>query len=144
MLELRPYRESDEAVVAALWHATLGEHGPHNEPVAAIHRRLALDDGLFLVATLDSVLVGTVVGGYDGCRGWIHKLAVDPAARRQGIARALVARLEELLAARGCLKVNLQVRASNREVVAVYEKLGYDVEAIVSLGKRLYGSEEVR
>ena len=142
MLELRPYRESDEEAVAALWREALGDDAPHNDPVAAIRRKLAVDDGLFLVATLDSAVVGTVVGGYDGCRGWVYSLAVEPAVRRQGIARALMGRLEELLAARGCRKINLQVRASNSAVVAFYEEIGYDVEARVSLGKRLYGPDE--
>ena len=142
MLELRACRESDEEGVAALWREALGDEAPHNEPVAAIRRKLALDDGLFLVATLDSAVVGTVMGGYDGCRGWVYSLAVEPAVRRRGIARALVARLEELLAERGCRKINLQVRVSNSDVVAVYEKLGYGVEARVSLGKRLTGPDE--
>jgi ribosomal protein S18 acetylase RimI-like enzyme len=81
--------------------------------------------------------VGTVMGGYDGHRGWIYTLAVDPAYRRRGIATALVRQVEGLLAERGCLKVNLQVLASNPQTVGFYQKLGYSVEERVSMGKLL-------
>jgi ribosomal protein S18 acetylase RimI-like enzyme len=78
------------------------------------------------------------MGGYDGHRGWVYSVAVRPQHRRRGIGRALLARLEAALIERGCLKVNLQVRASNAEVIAFYERLGYVVEERVSMGKRLY------
>ena len=153
MFELRPYRQSDEEPVAALWREVLADSAPHNDPAVSIPRKLAVDDGLFLVATLEDApledapledapledaVVGTAVGGYDGCRGWVYSVAVKPAFQRRGIATALLRRLEEALAERGCLKVNLQVRETNRGVVAFYEKLGYGVEARVSMGKRLY------
>ena len=64
-------------------------------------------------------------------------MAVSPRYRRQGIGTALVRGAEEGLARLGCPKLNLQVRASNREVVAFYEHLGYGVEERVSMGKRL-------
>jgi hypothetical protein len=78
------------------------------------------------------------MGGYDGHRGWIYSVAVDPRYRRQGIGRDLLVELESILASLGCLKVNLQVRASNVGVIAFYEKLGFVVEQHVSMGKRLY------
>ena len=68
----------------------------------------------------------------------VYTVAVSPALRRRGVGTALVRRVEEELAARGCPKVNLQVRASNEAVVAFYRKLGYAVEERVSMGKRLY------
>ena len=68
----------------------------------------------------------------------MYSVAVSPAERRKGVGTALLHRLEEALAARGCLKVNLQVRASNAGVVAFYERLSYAVEERVSMGKRLY------
>jgi ribosomal protein S18 acetylase RimI-like enzyme len=89
------------------------------------------------VALLDDKLVGTVMGGYDGHRGWIYSLAVTPSARRRGIGAKLVTYVERELAARGCPKVNLQLLASNAGTVAFYQKLGYAVEARISMGKLL-------
>jgi ribosomal protein S18 acetylase RimI-like enzyme len=137
-MHIRPYQDADEAGVVALWSAVFPDPAPHNDPVTAIRKKLAIDRDLFLVAAVDGAVVGTVMGGYDGHRGWVYTVAVDPRHRRQGIGTALVRRLESLLAERGCLKINLQVRTSNSEVVAFYHQLGYRTEEIISLGKRLY------
>jgi ribosomal protein S18 acetylase RimI-like enzyme len=137
-MDLRPYRDADEQAVIALWSEVLPDSAPHNDPATAIRKKLAVERDLFFVAEDDGVVVGTVMGGYDGHRGWIYSLAVQPRHRRQGIAAALIRQLEAALAGRGCLKVNLQVRASNTGVIAFYEKLGYAVEERVSMGKRLY------
>jgi ribosomal protein S18 acetylase RimI-like enzyme len=135
---IRLYEDTDERAVSALWTEALPDSAPHNDPTAAIRRKLAVDRDLFFVAVVDAAVVGTVMGGYDGHRGWVYSLAVDPRQRRRGIGAALVRRLEEALAERGCLKVNLQVRATNAGVVAFYEKLGYGVEDRICMGTRLY------
>ena len=96
---------------------------------------------LFLVAARGDVIVGSVMAGYDGHRGWLYYLAVAPALRRQGIGRLLMQAAEARLLADGCAKVNLQVRTSNLEVVAFYEALGYSPDDVVSLGKRLVDDE---
>ena len=75
--------------------------------------------------------------GYDGHRGWLYRVAVAPAARRQGLGRALVRAAEAELAALGCAKVNLQLHAHNAEGQAFWRALGYQVEPRVSLGKEL-------
>jgi ribosomal protein S18 acetylase RimI-like enzyme len=137
-VHLRPYQDADEQAVIALWSEVLPDSAPHNDPTTAIRKKLAVERDLFFVAEVDGVVIGTAMGGYDGHRGWIYAVAVQPRHRRQGIAAALIRRLEAALAERGCLKVNLQVRASNTGVIAFYEKLGYAVEERVSLGKRLY------
>jgi ribosomal protein S18 acetylase RimI-like enzyme len=137
-LQVRPYDDSDEAAVIALWNEVLPDNAPHNDPATAIRNKLAVERDLFFVAVEGGAAVGTVLGGYDGHRGWVYSLAVRPQCQRRGVGSALVRRLEQALAGRGCLKVNLQVRASNAGVVAFYEKLGYAVEPRVSMGKRLY------
>ena len=137
-MQIRIYHDSDEAAVVALWNEALPDSAPHNDPATSIRRKVAVDRDLFLVADIEGAIVGTVMGGYDGHRGWIYSVAVDRRHRRQGIGGALIRRLEAALAERGCLKVNLQVRASNEEVVAFYEELGYAVEERISMGKRLY------
>ena len=85
----------------------------------------------------DELVVGAVMAGYEGHRGWINYLAVEPGRRRQGLGRELMATAERLLAERGCPKINLQVRSENADVIAFYGALGYRQDEVVSLGKRL-------
>jgi ribosomal protein S18 acetylase RimI-like enzyme len=77
------------------------------------------------------------MAGYEGHRGWINYAAVHPDHRRQGHGRAMMHAAEEALTRAGCPKINLQVRDSNRDVIAFYNALGYHVDDVVSLGKRL-------
>jgi len=137
MIQIRPYADTDEANVARLWRYVFHDAPAWNHPESDIARKLSVQRELFLVATLDEELVGTAMGGYDGHRGWVYYVAVCPRRRRQGIGRALMQRVEEELKRVGCPKLNLQVRASNQEVVAFYQSLGYQVEERVSMGKRL-------
>ena len=78
-----------------------------------------------------------MLGGYDGFRGWVYHLAVHPGFRRRGVGRELMHAAEERLREHGCPKLNLQVRAHNRTVVAFYRALGYSEEGHVSMGKLL-------
>jgi ribosomal protein S18 acetylase RimI-like enzyme len=136
-LEIRPFRASDRADVADLWAEAFPEDPQHNVSSEMIDRKVAVQPELFLVAELDGAIVGTVMAGFDGVRGWLHRLAVRSSARRRGVGTALVRSAEAGLSALGCPKVNLQVRSSNAEVVAFYRALGYSVEDRVSLGRRL-------
>jgi ribosomal protein S18 acetylase RimI-like enzyme len=77
------------------------------------------------------------MAGYDGHRGWINYLAVHPDHRRRGLGRTLMAAAEERLAGLGCPKVNLQVRGANRDAVEFYRRIGYAVDDVVSMGRRL-------
>ena len=143
-MEIRPYLESDEAAVAELWREVFPESPSWNHPETDIQRKLCIQRELFLVATIDSRLVGTAMAGFDGHRGWVYYVAVSPTRRRQGIGSALMKAVEEKLAAMGCPKLNLQVRASNDEVVAFYKRLGYETEERVSMGKCLAGGGKAR
>jgi ribosomal protein S18 acetylase RimI-like enzyme len=137
VVALRPFQSSDRAALAALWARVFPDDPPWNEPGALIDRKLTVQPELLLVAVLGAELVGAVMAGFDGVRGWIYHLAVAPEVRRRGIATQLVRAAEAGLRALGCLKVNLQVRASNAAVVAFYRRLGYAVEERVSMGRRL-------
>ena len=141
-MQIRAYENRDETAVVALWNAVLYDPAPHNEPRRSLHRKLQVDRDLLLVAEDGNRLLGTVMGGYDGHRGWIYSVAVDPACRRQGIGTALLRRIEAILRERGCLKINLQVRANNVGVIPFYESLGFRVDDLVSLGKRLYSEAD--
>ncbi|MCE9564677.1 MAG: GNAT family acetyltransferase [Planctomycetes bacterium] len=132
---IRPFCVPDERDVVALW-ARCGLVRPWNDPQKDIARKLAIAPDLFLVAVVDGQLVGTVMAGYEGHRGWVNYLAVELVHRRRGIGRLLMAEAERLLRAVGCPKVNLQVRAENAEVVAFYRRLDYVVDDVLSLGKR--------
>jgi ribosomal protein S18 acetylase RimI-like enzyme len=135
--DIRPYADTDEQAVIDLWRSIFAYSTPHNDPATAIRNKLAVQRELFFVAATEEQVIGTVMGGYDGHRGWIYSLAVNPQQRRQGIGAALVRRVEKALLDRGCLKINLQVLPANADVVAFYQKLGYKVEERISMGKIL-------
>src|ERR1700677_3381539 len=103
-MPIRPYRATDEEAVIALWREVLPDSAPHNDPATSIRNKMAVDPDLFLVAEVDGKVVGTVMGGYDGHRGWIYSVAVNVQVRRQGIGTALMRHLEQALRERGCLK----------------------------------------
>lgn len=135
-MQLRSYTPADEAAVIALWHAC-GLTRPWNDPKRDIARKLTEQPELFLVGEDDGRVVATAMIGYDGHRGWVYYVAVEPALQGRGYGRMLMARAEALLRERGCPKINLLVRKGNDAVMAFYEKLGYGADAAVSLGKRL-------
>jgi ribosomal protein S18 acetylase RimI-like enzyme len=89
----------------------------------------------------DGQVVGTVMAGYDGHRGWVNYLAVHPAWQGRGLGRALMDEAEERLAGLGCAKINLQVRDENEAARGFYEAIGYRLEPIVSFGKRLVSDD---
>jgi ribosomal protein S18 acetylase RimI-like enzyme len=136
-MEIRSYLESDEAAVAELWRKVFPGSPSWNHPETDIRRKLSVQPELFLVAAIDSKIVGTAMAGYDGHRGWVYYVTVNTRYRRQGIGTALMKSVEQELAGMGCPKLNLQIRAANHAVVAFYKKLGYDVEERISMGKRL-------
>ena len=124
--------------VIALWDAVFGYEAAHNQPALVIDKKLAVGDGLFFVALSAQEVVGTVMAGYDGHRGWIYSVAVSPAHRRRGVGSQLVEVAERTLATKGCVKVNLQIMEGNESVTAFYASVGFSVEKRVSMGKRLH------
>ncbi|GAA1833009.1 GNAT family acetyltransferase [Agromyces salentinus] len=133
---IRPFVRADAEAVVALWRES-GLVVPWNDPHLDIERKLAVQPELFLVAEADGVPVGTAMAGFDGHRGWVNYLAVTPERRGGGLGALLMAEAERLLAERGCPKLNLQVRSSNAAVIEFYRRLGYQVDEVTSLGKRL-------
>ena len=133
---IRPFAVADTEPVVALWRAA-GLVVPWNDPYVDIQRKLTVQPELFLVGESHGVLVATAMVGYDGHRGWVNYLAVDGSRRGEGLGGRLMAEAERLLAERGCAKLNLQVRSTNEGVIAFYRSLGYRVDEVTSLGKRL-------
>jgi ribosomal protein S18 acetylase RimI-like enzyme len=121
--------------VIALWKKVFTYETAHNRPDLVIDKKLAVNDDLFFVALADDTVVGTVMAGYDGHRGWIYSVAVSPSHRRQGIGAQLVSHAEHALIAKGSVKINLQIMQGNESVTAFYASLGYSVEKRISMGK---------
>ena len=136
-LEITPFHDNDYSGVIDLWESAFPADPAHNQSAAMIERKLHVQRELFLVARDEDGVVGAVMAGYDGVRGWLHRLAVRPSARRRGIGTALVRAAEGGLASLGCPKVNLQVRATNASVIAFYRSVGYEVDHNISMGRRL-------
>ncbi len=136
MFFIRPYLESDLDDVIALWELC-NLTRPWNNPEIDIFRKLAQRDQLFLLAVKDDQLIATVMGGYDGHRGWVNYLAVHPHFQRNGVATALIQQLEKRLIALGCPKLQLLIRQDNIDVQNFYEQLGYEEVDVICMGKRL-------
>jgi ribosomal protein S18 acetylase RimI-like enzyme len=135
-MNIRAFSNTDAAAVIALWEGC-GLVVPQNDPLADIERKLQVNPELFLVGERMGKVIASVMGGYEGHRGWINYLAVEPAERGKGYGRVMMAEVELRLQGIGCPKINLQVRASNQAVIEFYESLGYGNDNVVGLGKRL-------
>jgi ribosomal protein S18 acetylase RimI-like enzyme len=140
-MEIRLYHERDFDRVDALWHAAFPDDPVWNRASYAIPAKLAFQPELLFVAVDCDQVVGTIMAGYDGHRGWLYAVAVHQQYRRSGLGTTLVRRAETALASLGCVKVNLQVRSTNQTVVQFYQRLGYAVEDRTSLGRRIAGDD---
>ena len=139
-MHIRPFRLADQTAVIALWQMCELTR-PWNDAGLDIQRKLAVNPEWFLVGELQGEVVASAMFGYEGHRGWVNYLAVHPAHQSQGFARAMMAYGEQLLLSAGCPKLNLQVRSSNSQALAFYARLGYGIDEVVSLGKRLISDE---
>lgn len=139
MIAIASYTDADFVGVERLWQEAFADDAPRNTAAMAIPQKLAYQPELFLIATDAGVVVGSLMAGYDGHRGWISRVAVSASHQRQGVARAMMVEIEQRFAALGCPKINLQVITSNATVVPFYERLGYVIEPRISMGKPLAG-----
>lgn len=139
-MKVRVFAEADEKEVISLWEECDLTRS-WNNPVLDIQRKLKLRDSLFLVGQLENRIIASVMGGYDGHRGWMNYLAVSPVHRRKGYAAMLIDCLEQKLVAAGCPKLNLQIRTDNIKVQEFYKSVGFTEDAVVSMGKRLIPDE---
>jgi ribosomal protein S18 acetylase RimI-like enzyme len=135
-LEIRPYREPDLGAVVDLWQAC-GLVRPWNPPAGDIATVRASGHGELLVAAAEGRVVGSVMVGHDGHRGWVYYMAVDPARQRHGIGALLLRAAEDWVAARGIRKLELMIRDSNVAVAAFYESCGYAREPVVVMSRWL-------
>ncbi len=135
-LLIRPFQKDDEDALVLLWQIcelTV----PWNNPYKDIARKLELQAELFLVGYLENRLVASVMGGYEGHRGWINYFAVHPEFQNKGYGKQLMDSIEKGLRKMGCPKINLQIRAGNDKVLTYYQNLGFVEDKVISMGKRL-------
>lgn len=133
---VRDFLPEDRKDVIRLWDRC-GLTRPWNHPSLDIDRKLDGQPQWLLVGTVEDAIAASVMVGYDGHRGWINYLAVDPDHQRCGYGRALMLNAEQRLFALGCPKINLQIRKDNRDAMAFYESIGFSIDEVVSFGKRL-------
>lgn len=136
-MEIRPYQVADFAGLDALWREAFPNDPPRNRADISVPAKLAMKDDLLFVAVEDGAVIGSIMAGYDGHRGWLYSVAVRQDAKRRGIGTALVQTAEAALRKLGCCKINLQVRSTNAAVIEFYKGLGFAVEEHISMGRLL-------
>lgn len=139
-MHFRKFVAQDRRALIELWRRVFPDDPPHNEPASVIDTKLAVDD-LILVVELDDEIIGACMAGWDGHRGWLYAVAVAPEFRRTGVGSMLVKFAMQALRELGCIKVNLQIRASNTEIVTFYQSLGFSIEERLSMGALIDGRE---
>jgi len=133
--EITSYSERHFTGVKALWEEVFPDDPPRDYADISIAAKTKEHPELFLLAVEEGRVVGSVMAGYDGHRGWLYRVAVVKTHRHRGVGAALIHEAEQLLWALGCVKINLQVRGANQGVTAFYQNLGYVVEDRISMGK---------
>jgi ribosomal protein S18 acetylase RimI-like enzyme len=139
-MNIREFRDGDRDAVIALWQAC-DLTRPWNPPERDIELCRRSGHGTLFVAEAEGSIVGTVMAGHDGHRGWVYYVAVAPSRRRGGLGQALMKHAEDFLAAQGVPKIMLLIRETNRTVAAFYERLGYRVELRLLMTKALPGGD---
>jgi ribosomal protein S18 acetylase RimI-like enzyme len=135
IMEIVTYQARHFDGVKALWQESFPGESPWNAADFAIPAKIKAQPDLFILAVDGKRVLGSVMAGYDGHRGWLYAVSVLEACRNSGIGSRLIEEAERRLEALGCVKINLQVRSSNAAVIAFYDQLGYRVEERVSMGK---------
>ncbi|MEH7829182.1 GNAT family acetyltransferase [Gemmobacter denitrificans] len=137
MIHIIPYTANYFQALNALWQQAFPNDAEWNRADFAIPEKTRFQPDLLLVAIDGASVVGSVMAGYDGHRGWISRIAVLKSSRKQGIGKLLLEDAERRLVGMGCVKVNLQVVEANASVVEFYRACGYDIEPRISLSKIL-------
>ena len=135
-MNIRPFEIADTDAVVRLWY-DCDLVVPWNDPHKDIKRKLEVDPDMFLVGVEEDTVIASIMVGYEGHRGWVNYLAVDPAHRGKGYARRLMENAEKLLLARDCPKLNLQIRSTNTQAIEFYRTIGYELDYATGMGKRL-------
>ena len=136
-MKIREFRIEDYPIVRDLWQ-TAGLTLRPGDELEDVKLKLQRDPDLFLVAEQNGEIVGSVIGGWDGRRGWIYHLAVKPRHQRKRIGANLVHEVEKRLLAKGAKKVNAQVYKWNERSSEFFKAIGYETQPdLIMIGKQL-------
>lgn len=122
--------------IVALWEKT-GLTRPWNDPTQDIQRALSAKSSTIFIAKNDHKIIGTAMAGYEGHRGWIYYLAVDPDYQKQGLGKKLYNTAEQWLKNQGAPKIQILIRADNQKVISFYEGLGFEKSSSLLMGKKI-------
>ena len=138
IVQFDPQSHGDKVV--SLWEKVFGDETTPMAPDLVIEKEMETDRGLSFVALSGESVIGAIMAGYDGHRGWIYAVAVLPNYQRHGIGSSLLAFAEQRLSALGCKKVNLQTMEGNEAAERFFSENGYQTEQRISMGKRVFQS----
>ena len=140
-LVFRIFDPADESAVIELWESC-GLTRPWNDPKTDIAIKRNHSPEQFIVGLIDERIVASGMAGYDGHRGTVNYLAIDPEFQGKGLGRQLMNEVERILEAIGCPKVNILFRNENERVLDFYKAIDYTDNDCVSMGKRLDGKSQ--
>jgi ribosomal protein S18 acetylase RimI-like enzyme len=135
-LNIRTYQHTDMEDVIHVWDQC-GLIRSWNNPKLDIQRKVNSGKDLFFVGELSNKIIATAMFGYDGHRGWLNYFAVLPQLQKSSFGKQLLEFGEKILVDKGCPKLNLQIRADNKEAINFYKAVGYVEDEVISFGKRL-------
>ena len=124
---IRSMTPTDIPAVLDLWRASEGMGLGFSDTIEQVTVHLARNPDLSLVALDGPEIVGAILCGHDGRRGFLHHLAVAPPYRRQGIGRALVDRAIAGLRREGILRSHILVFANNAAAITFWGRLGWSL-----------------
>jgi len=137
---IRNFDSADQTEVINLWNLC-GLIVPTNNPEKDIELKMKFQPELFFIAESEGKIVGTVMTGYDGHRGWLNYLGVHPGHRGTGCGRILIEYSIQKLKDLDCPKINIQVRNSNITVKDFYKKLGFIEHDVTSMQLKLQSED---
>ena len=124
---IRAFRMSDYDGLISLWDAAGLHYNPEGrDSRAELRKQIAFRNTLYLVAEIDDRIMGSLLGTHDGRKGWLNRLAVAPAHRREGLATRLVKEAEKRFARQGIDMTACLVEDWNRDSMRFFESMGYE------------------
>ncbi len=136
-LRFKNFEMGDFDAVIALWQAA-GIILSRSDTQTGLAQKLERDPDLFFIMTdADNQIIGCVMGTFDGRRGWINHLAIDPKRQGEGLGKLMIRQLEDRFRKAGCEKVNLLIEPTNSAVQAFYERIDYTEDKLIFMEKWL-------
>jgi ribosomal protein S18 acetylase RimI-like enzyme len=142
LIAFRAVIDSDVEAIIGLWRSCALTR-PWNDPYKDIAFARAHDHSTILVGEVEGRIAASVMVGHDGHRGMLYYVAVEPELQGKGFGKAAVRAAEAWLGGRGVWKINLLVRSENEMIRGFYEKLGYLIDPVLCMGRRIDKNESL-